>query len=98
MARGKKDAVSAADNDISDEVMHVGDPKVDIVAESAPEVIKNDVKTADEGVAELKKRLEASEETQRRLERERNEAIKRAYAAKNEADESNKLLFNTSQA
>lgn len=98
MARGKKEQNITDENDISGEAGVVGEPKPDIVIESAPEVSKTDVKTADEGVAELKKRLEASEDAQRRLERERNEAVKRAYAAKAEADESNKLLFNTSQS
>jgi hypothetical protein len=94
MARSKKDAVLTAENDISDEVMPVEEPKVEIVAESAPDVVK----TADEGVAELKKRLEVSEEAQRKLERERNEAVKRAHAAKTEVRETNDLLFNKSQA
>lgn len=95
MARSKKDAVLTAENDISDEIMPVDDHKVEIVADSAPEVSKTDVKTADEGVAELKKRLEASEENTRRLERERNEAVQRAYAAKNETDDTNVRLIES---
>lgn len=94
MARSKKEQNITAENDISDEVMPVGDAKVEIVAESAPDISKTDVKTADDGIAELNKKLK---EDNARLERERNEAVKRAYIAKNEAEESNTILFNSSQ-
>jgi hypothetical protein len=98
MARGKKEQNIASENEISGEPGVVDEPKAEIIVESAPEVSKTEVKTADEGVAELKKRLEASEENTRRLERERNEAVQRAYAAKNETNDTNARLFDSAQA
>jgi hypothetical protein len=98
MARGKKEQNITVENENSGETGVVDEPKAEIIVESAPEVTKTEVKTADEGVAELKKRLEASEENTRRLERERNEAVQRAYAAKNETNDTNARLFDSAQA
>lgn len=60
------------------------EPKVEIVEEE-PKVEAAAAEPApapvDDGVAELKKRLEAAEDARQRAERERNEAIQRAYKA-----------------
>jgi hypothetical protein len=95
MARSKKDAISADETPVIDVI---NEPKDEIIVESAPEVSKTSVKTDEEGIAELNRKLKAAEEANSRLERERNEAVKRAYAAKTEVKETNDLLFNKSQA
>lgn len=69
-------------------------PEIEIVAESS----KSEVKSAEDGVAELKKRLADSEEAQKRLERERNEAVSRAYQAKNETEDTNLRLIESAKA
>ena len=66
------------------------EPKVEAaVAESAPAPV-------DDGVAELKKRLEAAEDARQRAERERNEAIQRAYKADNDKADSDLLAIQGS--
>jgi len=93
MARSKKEANITEETAISAETPVADEPKVEIVAESSPETGKTDVKSADEGVAELKKRLEASEQDKERLTRERNEAVQRAYHAKNEKEDTDLRLI-----
>lgn len=95
MARGKKEQNITDENDISGETAVVNEPVVEIVAESAPEVSKTAVKTDNEGIAELNRKLK---DDNARLERERNEAVQRAYQAKNETDDTNVRLFESAQS
>lgn len=95
MARGKKEQNITDENDIPGETVVVDEPKVEIVAESAPEVNKTAVKTDNEGIAELNRKLK---DDNARLERERNEAVQRAYQAKNETDDTNVRLFESAQS
>ena len=60
---------------------------------------------ADDGIAELKKRLATAESTAKteqearaRAERERNEAVQRAYQAKNENDETSVRLIDSAHS
>lgn len=91
MARAKKEAVSTETADETPVIEATEEPKVEVVAEAALESSQNGTKSADEGIAELKKRLEA-------VERERNEAVQRAYRANTEKDESDRLFIESQAA
>lgn len=94
MPRAKKEEIITDSNDISQEDS-ISEPAVEIAAQAEGDQV---VKSAEEGVAELKKRLEASDEANKRLERERNEAVSRAYAANNEKEDTNLRLIESAKA
>lgn len=75
------------------------EPKIEVVEDlsaQAPTAPLEPPPPLDDGVAELKKRLEASEEARQRAERERNEAVQRAYKADNEKADSDLLAIQGS--
>lgn len=96
MARAKKEvSESAADGNQA-----TIEPVVEPVVETAP--ASPATEPADDGIAELKKRLEAAESTAKseqearaRAERERNEAVQRAYHAKNEKEDTDLRLIES---
>lgn len=95
MARSKKDAAATeagGDGIIGDTVVDTADtPAVEVAAAV-------ESKSADEGIADLKKRLEASTADNARLERERNEAIQRAYRANSEKEDTDLRLIEGAKA
>jgi hypothetical protein len=95
MARTKKEAPQASTTEYIDDSDAKNEPKVEIVASPSPESTKNDIKSAEEGVAELKRKLEESETARSKAERERNEAVQRAYTANNEKEDTNLRLIES---
>ena len=95
MARPKKEAAQASTTDYVPDSEAQDEPKVEIVAESEPKIAKNDVKSADEGIAELKRKYEEAEQGRLKAERERNEAVQRAYTANNEKEDTNLRLIES---
>ena len=95
MARPQKEAVQASTTEYVPDSEAQDEPKVEIVAESEPKTAKNDVKSADEGIAELKRKYEESELGRLKAERERNEAVQRAYTANNEKEDTNLRLIES---
>ena len=73
------------------------EPKFEVVEDPAKvEAAAEESKPVDDGVAELKKRLAAADEARQRAERERNEAVQRAYKADNDKADSDLLAIQGS--
>ena len=95
MARPKKEAVQASTTEYVPDSETQDEPKVEIIADSEPKTSKNDVKSGDEGIAELKRKYEESELGRLKAERERNEAVQRAYRADSAKDEADRLFIES---
>jgi hypothetical protein len=95
MARAKKEAVSSETVDYTPPVEEKDEPEVEIVASPEPAIEKSPAKSADEGIAELNRKLKEADDRILKVERERNEAVQRAYAANNEKEATNLSLIES---
>lgn len=95
MARGKKVEIPVDKDGDTAVIDDKNDPKVEVVAEPEAQAANIEPESANSGVAELKRRLLQAEEAQAKAERERNEAVQRAYQAKNETEDTNLRLIES---
>src|SRR6185437_8961761 len=95
MPRTKKEAAPVETETEKPTIEAQGEPKVEIVAEPEAAVDKREAKSATEGLEELSKRLEEEKNARLKAERERNEAVQRAFRAQSEKDESDRLFIES---
>src|SRR6185437_6198768 len=95
MPRTKKEAAPVETEAEKPVIEAQEEPKVEIVAESEVGSEKKEAKSATEGLEELSKRLEEEKNARLKAERERNEAVQRAFRAQTEKDEADRLFIES---
>jgi len=93
MARPKKEAAPIEAETEKPAIEAQEEPKAEIIAEPEAGSQKKETKSATEGLEELGRRLEEEKNARLKAERERNEAVQRAFRAQAEKDESDRLLI-----